>query len=215
MKEDVKTKLDHVYYLLKDKLKENSDSDTGSNLSRYYEAYDMDDKTIEDIAKFIKDKKVLISAHCSDLISLILLPPDASIIEITGSKHWYCDPVCKDHLSGKKAYDEDCGNRSYLVTKGYSPCGGVGVDVSGVSGVSGAASKPHINEFYNVENSELYYNKAIYHNLALLCCKNWVEFQIDNGKDYKNNENKDINYINELYIDTDKLVKVIRDVYTK
>ena len=88
--------------------------------------------------------------------------------------------------------------------------------VSGVSGVSGEGnSKPQINEFYNVENSELYYNKAVYHNLALLCCKNWYEFQIDNGKEYKNNENKDTNEINELYIITDKLVDVIRDVYTK
>ena len=87
--------------------------------------------------------------------------------------------------------------------------------------------KPIINEFYNVENSELYYNKAVYHNLSLLCCKNWYEFQIDNGKDYKNNDKKDNNenndkndninnkYINELYINTDKLVEVIRDIYKK
>ena len=213
MKEDLKNKLDHVYYLLKDKLKGIGNK---TDLSRYYEAYDMDDKTIEDIAKFIKDKKIIISVHCSDLISLILLPPDASIIEITGSKHWYCDPVCKDHLSGKKAYDEDCGNRSYVINtninNAYSPCSGV----SGVSGVSVIGnSKPQINEFYNVENSELYYNKAVYHNLALLSCKNWYEFQIDNGKEYKNNENKDIHYINELYINTDTLVSVIRDVYGK
>jgi len=215
MKEDTKNKMDHVYYLLKDKLSNKlSDklsvklkgSGHGTDLSLYYEAYDMDNKNIEEIAKFIKDKKIIISVHCSDLIHLCLLPNNATIIEITTSKHWYCNPVCKDHLSGKKAYDEDCGNRSYVITKGYSPCGGVGV-----SGVS----NPQINEFYNVENSELYYNKAVYHNLALLSCKNWVEFQIDNGKDYKNNENKEMNYINELYINTDKLVDVIRDVYGK
>jgi hypothetical protein len=46
-----------------------------------------------------------------------------------------------------------------------------------------------------------------------LCCKNWYEFQIDNGKNYK--INNDTNEINELYINTDKLVDVIRDVYGK
>ena len=220
MKEDVKNKMDHVYYLLKDKLSDKlsdklKDLEKGTDLSRYYEAYDMDNKSIEDISHFIKDKKIIISVHCSDLIHLCLLPNDASIIEITTSKHWYCDPVCKDHLSGVKSYDEDCGNRSYVINNGYSSCKGVISNVSRKSGPSGTTIKPIINEFYNVENSELYYNKAVYHNLALLCCKNWIEFQIDNGKDYKNNENNDSNDINELYIDTDKLVKVIRDVYTK
>ena len=181
----------------------------------------MDNKSIEDISHFIKDKKIIISVHCFDLIHLCLLPNDASIIEITTSKHWYCDPVCKDHLSGVKSYNEDCGNRSYVINNGYSSCKGVISNVSRKSGPSGTTIKPIINEFYNVEKSELYYNKAVYHNLALLCCKNWYEFQIDNGKEYKNNENnennenKDINYINELYIDTDKLVDVIRDVYGK
>ena len=210
---DIKTEMDHVYYLLKDKLK---DLEKGTDLSRYYEAYDMDNKSIKDISRFIKDKKIIISVHCSDLINLCLLPYNATIIEITSSKYWYCDPVCKDHLSGMKSYDEDCGNRSYVINNGYSSCKGVISNVSGVSVVSGTTTiKPIINEFYNVENSELYYNRAIYHNLSLLCCKNWIEFQSDNGKNYKNNENNDSNDINELYIDTDKLVKVIRDVYGK
>ena len=217
MKPDIKINTDHVYHLLQNKLK---DLDKGIDLSSYYEAYDMDNKNIEDISNFIKDKKILISAHCSDLIHLCLLPYNATIIEITTSKHWYCNPVCKDHLSGMKAYDEDCGNRSYVINtninNGFSSCRGVKGDVSSLSTINNI--KPLINEFYNVENSELYYNKAVYHNLSLLCCKNWIEFQIDNGKDYKNNENNnnnDINYINELYINTDKLVDVIKDVYEK
>ena len=204
---DIKTEMDHVYYLLKDKLKGLSN---GVDLSHYYEPYNINNKTIEDISRFIKDKKIIISVHCSDLINLCLLPYNATIIEITSSKHWYCDPVCKDHLSGNKKYNEDCNNRSYVINKDFSACGGIINNVSGVSGVSGTTTiKPIINEFYNVENSELYYNKAVYHNLALLCCKNWIEFQSDNGKNYKNNE------IDEFYIDTDKLVEVIRDVYVK
>ena len=193
----VKTEIDHVYYILKNKLKDLGNS---PELSRYYETYNMDNKTIEDISSFIKDKKLIISVHCSDLINLCLLPYNANIIEITSSKHWYCFPVCKDHLNNNKKYNEDCGNRSYVINNMYG-------DVSGESRVNN--SKPIINEFYNVENSELYYNKAIYHNLSLLCCKNWYEFQSDNGKNYKNNE------IDEFYIDTDKLVEVIRYVYQK
>ena len=172
-----------LHNILKDKL---------GDLSIYFEAYDIENKNINDIANFVKDKQVLISPHWCDLTHLILLPNDATIIEITYSKHWYCDPVCKDHLSGKIPYDEDCHNRSSLIDIGNH--------------------NYLINPGFNLSNSELYYHKADYHNLSVICCKNWIEFQLDYGKDYvldKGSYNPV--YINELYVNTNKLINVIKD----
>ena len=171
-----------LHNILKDKL---------GDLSVYFEAYDIENKNINDIANFVKDKQILISPHWHDLTHLILLPDNATIIEITYSKHWYCDGVCKDHLSGKIPYDEDCHNR-------------VSTYFNGTNYV--------VNPGFNLSNSELYYHKADYHNLALVCCKNWIEFQLDYGKDYvldKGSYNPV--YINELYVNTNKLINVIKD----
>jgi hypothetical protein len=171
-----------LHNILKDKL---------GDLSVYFEGYDIENKNINDIANFVKDKQILISPHWHDLTHLILLPDNATIIEITYSKHWYCDGVCKDHLSGKIPYDEDCHNR-------------VSTYFNGTNYV--------VNPGFNLSNSELYYHKADYHNLALVCCKNWIEFQLDYGKDYvldKGNYNPV--YINELYVNTNKLINVIKD----
>ena len=172
-----------LHTILKDKL---------DDLSVYFEGYDIENKNINDIANFVKDKQILISPHWHDLTHLILLPDDATIIEKTYSKHWYCDPVCKDHLSGKIPYDKDCNNRTSILDFGNN--------------------NYKINTGFNLTNSELYYHKADYHNLALVCCKNWIEFQLDYGKDYvldKGNYNPV--YINELYINTNKLIDVIKD----
>ena len=184
-----------VHLHIKDKL-------MSISLGNYFEAYDVEHKSIEDIANFVKDKQILISPYWHDLTHLFLLPNNATIIELTYSKHWYCDPVCEEHLSGKKAYGEDCGNRYSTYGNRYSSRGNV--------------SDNELNPYYNIENSELYYYKAEYHNLSILCCKNWIEMPIDYGKDYRQYNGKYNNaYINELYINTDKLVEIIKENYKK
>lgn len=195
-------------YDIKDKDKKNNDltkllaykiiKNKLGKLKEYFEEFDIENKNTTDISNFCKNKQILISPHWHDLVHLYLLPPKATIIELTYSKHWYCDPVCEDHLSGKKEYDEDCKNRKFVLGNQFN-------------NIKNTSS---INNFYNIENNELYYHKADYHNLALICCKNWTEFQIDYGKDYtldKGNYNPV--YINELYIDTDKLVDLITKIY--
>ena len=176
-----------LHNILKDKL---------GDLSIYFEAYDIENKNIDDIANFIKDKQILISPHWHDVTHLILLPNNATIIEITYSKHWYCDPVCKDHLTGKKLYNEDCHNRSSILNIGNNNL--------------------IIHPGFNLSNSELYYHKADYHNLAIVCCKNWIEFQLDYGKDYTlDNDNYNPVFINELYVNTNKLINVIKNNFVK
>jgi len=172
------------------------------NNTNEFESYDINNKSIRDIANFLKDKNILIGPYWQDLTHLFLLPNNATIIELTYSKHWYCDPVCEDHLSGKKAYDEDCGNRYSTYGNRYSTKGNI--------------SDNELNQYYNIENSELYYYKAEFHNMAVLCCKNWIEMPIDYGKEYRQYKGKYNNaYINELYINTDKLVDIIKENYKK
>ena len=176
--------------------------DSGINNNNKFETYDINNKSIKDIANFLKDKNILIAPYWQDLTHLFLLPNNATIIELTYSKHWYCDPVCEDHLSGKKAYDEDCNNRYSTHINRYS--------------TKGKVSDNELNPYYNIENSELYYYKAEFHNMAVLCCKNWIEMPIDYGKEYRHYKGKYNNaYINELYINTNKLVEIIKENYKK
>ena len=201
-KNDPEKKMVHEY--IREKLVSQNiiSQDSGINNNNEFEAYDINNKSIKDIANFLKDKHILIAPYWQDLTHLFLLPNNATIIELTYSKHWYCDPVCEDHLSGKNAYDEDCNNRYSTHGDRYS--------------TKGNASDNELNQYYNIENSELYYYKAEYHNLAVLCCKNWIEMPIDYGKEYRQYKGKYNNaYINELYINTNKLVEIIKENYKR
>ena len=201
-KNDPEKKMVHEY--IREKLVSQNiiSQDSVINNNNEFEAYDINNKSIKDIANFLKDKHILIAPYWQDLTHLFLLPNNATIIELTYSKHWYCDPVCEDHLSGKNAYDEDCNNRYSTHGDRYS--------------TKGNASDNELNQYYNIENSELYYYKAEYHNLAVLFCKNWIEMPIDYGKEYRQYKGKYNNaYINELYINTNKLVEIIKENYKR
>ena len=161
-----------------------------NNTNILFEEFNIENKSINEIAHFLKDKKILISPHWHDLAHLIFLPTNSTIIEITFSKHWYCDPICKDHLKGLIPYNKDCYNRKSII------------DIGNNNSI--------VHPGFNLSNSELYYHKADYHNLSKMCCKNWVEFQLDYGKDYTlDNGNYNPIFINELYVDINKLLETI------
>ena len=67
-----------------------------------------DNSTFEEQAEFLKDVKILIACHGAAFTNLVLLPQNATIMEVSFRKYWYCNPICNGHLSGKYDYKEDC-----------------------------------------------------------------------------------------------------------
>jgi hypothetical protein len=77
---------------------------------------------------------IFISVHGAGCTNLIFTPIECPLIEINFRKHWYCDPVCDDHLfkivdinekcNGQLTYSKefhkaDYHNLCYLIGKKY------------------------------------------------------------------------------------------------
>ena len=88
-----------VHKLLESKLK---------NLNIPFKSLSFENKTFLEQAEFLKDVNILISCHGAALTNVFLLPPYATVLEISFHKYWFCDPVCKKHVSGELSYKEDC-----------------------------------------------------------------------------------------------------------
>jgi hypothetical protein len=67
-----------------------------------------DNASFEDQAEFLKDVKILIACHGAAFTNLFLLPKNATIMEVSFRKYWYCDPVCQCHVSAQCPYKKDC-----------------------------------------------------------------------------------------------------------
>ena len=67
-----------------------------------------DNATFEEQAEFLKDVKILIACHGAAFTNLFLLPKNASIMEVSFRKYWYCDPVCQCHIIAQCPYKKDC-----------------------------------------------------------------------------------------------------------
>jgi hypothetical protein len=67
-----------------------------------------DNASFEEQAEFLKDVKILIACHGAAFTNLFLLPKNASIMEVSFRRYWYCDPVCQCHVSGQCPYKKDC-----------------------------------------------------------------------------------------------------------
>lgn len=80
--------------------------------------------TPADQAAICGGASIFVSAHGAGLCNMIFMPDDCSVMEFNFRKHWYCDPVCEAHYSGRLAYDEKCGGaltfRPYFHKADYS-----------------------------------------------------------------------------------------------
>ena len=97
-----------VHKLLETKLKK---------LNIPFKSISFENKTFLEQAEFLKDVKILISCHGAALTNMFLLPPYATVLEISFRKYWFCDPVCKRHISGELDYKEDCNTPHKLYNK--------------------------------------------------------------------------------------------------
>ena len=155
------------------------------NSNILFKIANFDNYTFEEQAEFLKDVKVMISCHGAAFTNLILLPQNATIMEVSFKKYWYCDPVCKGHLSGKYGYKEDChtiSNSRYYDKKNKKLI-------------------YHKADYYNL--SQLF---GIGYKEILI---------EDANEYFKNPSDKDYNPINltNIYIDSSALIDKIKTLY--
>jgi hypothetical protein len=60
-----------------------------------------DDISLEQQAIALADTKVMLSCHGAGNTNVFLLPDNGHLMEINFRKHWYCDPVCKEHFEAE------------------------------------------------------------------------------------------------------------------
>jgi hypothetical protein len=65
----------------------------------------------------LQNCKVLCGVHGANLVNLVFTRSVAHIVEIDFKTHWYCDPVCDDHLQKKLKPCEKCNGK--LTRGGY------------------------------------------------------------------------------------------------
>ena len=155
------------------------------NSNILFKIANFDNYTFEEQAEFLKDVKILIACHGAAFTNLILLPQNATIMEVSFKKYWYCDPVCKGHLSGKYGYKEDChtiSNSRYYDKKNKKLI-------------------YHKADYYNL--SQLF---GIGYKEILI---------EDANEYFKNPSDKDYNPINltNIYIDSSALIDKIKTLY--
>jgi len=60
---------------------------------------------------------LFISAHGAGCTNIIFTQQDTPLIEINFRKHWYCDPVCDDHMNNNINVNQKCDGRLCFVDK--------------------------------------------------------------------------------------------------
>jgi hypothetical protein len=154
-----------------------------------FKTTNFDNATFEEQADFLKDVKILIACHGTAFTNLFLLPKNASIMEVSFRKYWYCDPVCECHYSGKCAYKTDCHNRNKVINKSR----------------------------FDEKKNKLIYHKAEYYNLSQLFGIGYKEILIEDANGYFNDTttsdlNNPLNLTN-IYIDTNAIITKINKLF--
>jgi len=159
-----------------------------------FKSTSFDNTSFEEQADFLKDVKILIACHGTAFTNLFLLPKNATIMEVSFRRYWFCDPVCENHYTGEWAYKSDCHNRNKVINK-YS---------------------------FDEKKRKLIYHKAEYYNLSQLFGIGYKEILIEDAYGYFNdntNTNTNTNDINNpinltnIYIDTNDLIHKIRKLF--
>lgn len=114
-------------YILLNQRKNNNrylyDYDTCINLQDYLNLYTFklpfvsccfDEMTVEEQHQICSKAAIFISVHNAGCTNLIFTPTNCPLIEFNFRTHWYCDPVCDDHMNNKISINKKCnGNLQY------------------------------------------------------------------------------------------------------
>ena len=70
-----------------------------------------DDMNVQEQYDICSKAAIFISVHNAGCTNLIFTPLNCPLIEINYRKHWYCDPVCDDHLNNKISINKKCNGK--------------------------------------------------------------------------------------------------------
>ena len=150
-----------------------------------FKVISFDDASFEEQANFLKDVKILIACHGAAFTNLFLLPKNATIMEVSFRRYWFCVPVCQCHITGKCDYKEDCHT---------------------ISNSQFYNKKTGKLDFYKAD----YYNLSQLFGIGY----KEILIDDGNGY-FKNPTDKDYNPINltNIYIDTNAIIDKIKKLY--
>ena len=81
------------------------------NIGVPFKVCDFGKMTQQEQYDMCSEAKVFICMHGAGCTNLIFTPKNTPLIEISFRTHWYCDPVCDDHLQGKILIHEKCNGK--------------------------------------------------------------------------------------------------------
>ena len=80
-----------------------------AEVSIAFNSFNFDQASFEFQLETLSRAKILLACHGAANTNLFLLPSNAALFEVNFRKYWFCDPVCRRHLSGEISYQTDCG----------------------------------------------------------------------------------------------------------
>lgn len=110
---NIKCELKHIKFINRKHTRQVFDSVTYEPIEKELIKHGIQSVYFEDLhprdqIDFVKDARILISPHGSGLTNMIFTHNDCIICELNLRKHWFCNPICENHKTGKIKIDEDC-----------------------------------------------------------------------------------------------------------
>ncbi|WP_186571034.1 glycosyltransferase family 61 protein [Synechococcus sp. PROS-U-1] len=117
---------------------------------------------LEQVA-LMRQTRLLVGVHGAGLTNLVFLQDSATVFEVDFRKYWSCDPVCKDHFSGRISFREKCSDaKPYHKADFHNLAGlfGKNYDSLSIDGVMGRTDVNPISVAHVLLNGDLLINKC-------------------------------------------------------
>ena len=84
---------------------------SGEDLGMEFRYCSFDEMSVEEQYEICSGAAIFIGAHGAGNTNMIFTPSNCRLLEINLRLHWYCDPVCKDHLENRISINSRCNGR--------------------------------------------------------------------------------------------------------
>lgn len=71
-----------------------------------------DGLSLDEQMSLVRESHTIVGVHGAALTNIIFADRNSRVFEISFRRYWCCDPVCKDHMTGKLRYEDECSNRT-------------------------------------------------------------------------------------------------------
>lgn len=88
--------------------------DSLKNIGLPFKVCDFGNMTPEEQYDICSEAKVFICMHGAGCTNLMFTPKNTPLIEVGFETHWYCDPVCEEHFTGKISVNEKCNGKLHM-----------------------------------------------------------------------------------------------------